>query len=157
MPRTYKRKPGVPARGQWEEENLREAITRITKGDIGIRKASRYYGIPESTIRRRKASNSLIKTGLGLEGVFGRENEKRLVKHIKRLASLGFAPERRLVRRMAFQFAQSLGLKHSFNLEKQEAGYDWMMSFLERNPEISLRQSQGLSVNRGQGLSREDT
>lgn len=156
MPRKYNRKPGVPARGQWEEENLREAVTRITKGDIGIREASRYYGIPESTIRRRKASNSLTKTVLGPEGVFGRENEKRLAKHIKRLASSGFAPDQRSVRRMAFQFAQSLGLKHPFNMEKQEAGYDWMMSFLERNPEISLRQSQGLSVNRGQGLSREE-
>ncbi|KAJ4440844.1 hypothetical protein ANN_10691 [Periplaneta americana] len=83
MPRAYKRKPGVPARGQWEEENLREAVTRITKGDIGIREASRYYGIPESTVRRRKASNRLIKTALGPEGVFGKENGKRLAKHIK--------------------------------------------------------------------------
>ncbi|KAJ4425403.1 hypothetical protein ANN_28018 [Periplaneta americana] len=97
MPRKYRRKPGVPARGQWEEENLCEAVTRITKGDIGIREASRYYGIPESTIRRRKASNSLTKTALGPEGVFGRENENRLAKHMKRLASSGFAPDRRLV------------------------------------------------------------
>ncbi|KAJ4429041.1 hypothetical protein ANN_26037 [Periplaneta americana] len=89
MPRTYKRKPGVPAQGQWEVENLREAVTCITKGEM----ASRYYSIPESTIRRRKASNSLIKTALGPEGVFGREIDKRLAKHIKHLASSGFVPD----------------------------------------------------------------
>ena len=156
MPRKYERKLGAAPRGVWEEEKLREAITRIAAGEIGIREAARYYGIPESTIRRRKAANKLNKVALGPEGVFGRENEKRLVVHIKRLAAMGFPLDRRSLRQLAFQFAEKLELKHPFNVEKREAGYDWMMSFLERNPDLSLRQSKGLSVARGQGLSREE-
>jgi hypothetical protein len=52
------------------------------------------------------------------------------------------------VRQLAFQFAESLSLDHPFNKDKGEAVYDWMKSFLERNPELSIRQAEGLSVAR---------
>ena len=156
MPRKYQRKFGAPARAQWGEDDLRQAVTRIKDGNIGIREASRYYGIPESTLRRRKMSGKVVKSPLGPGGVLGQDNEKRLVLHIQRLANMGFAPDQRTVRRLAFQFAENLQLKHPFNQRNRAAGYDWMLSFLERNPNLSVRQSQGLSVARGQGLCREE-
>jgi hypothetical protein len=55
------------------------------------------------------------------------------------------------VRQFAFQFAENLSLDRPFNKDKGDAGYDWMKSFLERNPELSIRQSQGLSVARSKG------
>ena len=37
------------------------------------------------------------------------------------------------------------------------AGYAWLASFLERNPELALRQAEGLSIARARGMNREDT
>ncbi|XP_018371513.1 PREDICTED: uncharacterized protein LOC108766610 [Trachymyrmex cornetzi] len=34
------------------------------------------------------------------------------------------------------------------------AGYDWLWSFLRRNPDISVRQAEGLSMARARGLFR---
>ena len=157
MPRVYERKQNISPRGQWTEQNLAEAARRYTAGEIGLREAERLYGVPTRTLTRRIASGKLIKRGLGPEGVLGYANEKRLVAHIQRLASSGFAPDRPTVRRLAYQFAEKLGIKHSFSHVKQMAGYDWLASFLERNPELSVRQAEGLSLARAQGMNRTET
>lgn len=34
-------------------------------------------------------------------------------------------------------------------------GYDWLMSFLRINPQPSTRQSEGLSVDRSNGMKQE--
>lgn len=57
---------------------------------------------------------------------------------------------------LAYQFAEKLGLKHNFNREQEMAGSAWFKSVIERNPELSIRQAEGLSVARGKGLNREE-
>ncbi|XP_055907702.1 uncharacterized protein LOC129942684 [Eupeodes corollae] len=47
-----------------------------------------------------------------------------------------------------------MNIKHKFNSTKKKAGYAWLASFLERNKDISLRQSEGLSLSRAQGMNR---
>ncbi|XP_054706771.1 uncharacterized protein LOC129216581 [Uloborus diversus] len=156
MPTVYKRKKTGAARGTWTEDNLKEALMRLEAGEIGVNEAARYYGIPSRTLRRRRKTGNNIKTSsLGPQGVFGVENEKRLVKHIQRLEKCGFAPDKETIRTLAFQFAEKLGLNHRFNLESRMAGYDWLSSFLRRNPELSIRQAQGLSLARGEGINKE--
>jgi hypothetical protein len=54
MPRKYVRKYSENPRVSWTEETLRQAIARINAGEIGIREAERYYGIPEATLLGRK-------------------------------------------------------------------------------------------------------
>lgn len=86
----------------------------------------------------------------------GIENEKRLASYINRLANAGFAPDRTTIRSLAYQFAEKLGINHKFSKEKQKAGQHWLTSFLERNKDISVRQAEGLSVARAQGMNREE-
>ena len=76
-----------------------------------------------------------MKMSLGPQGTLGPDNEKRLVAHIQRLEKAGFAPDRTTVRRLAFEFTESMGIKHRFNKESGMAGYDWLNSFLNRNKE----------------------
>lgn len=57
---------------------------------------------------------------------------------------------------LAYQFAEKLELKHNFDHENEMAGAAWFKSFIERNPELSIRQAEGLSVARAKGLSREE-
>lgn len=155
MPTEYKRKPGS-TRGNWSEQSLKEAITRIEAGEIGVNEAARYYGIPSRTLRRRKMSGNHNKLPLGPQGVLGIGNEKRMVRHIQRLEQSGFAPNRDTVRSLAYKFGEELGLGHTFNQETQMAGYDWLNSFFKRNPELTIRQAEGLSVARANGMNREE-
>lgn len=84
----------------------------------------------------------------------GQENERRLVAHIKKLCAAGFAPDRKTVQALAFNFAEKLKVKHRFSLQNAKAGKQWLRSFLERNPDLSIRQSEGLSLARAQGMNR---
>jgi len=95
-------------------------------------------------------------TFLGKYPVLGFENEKRLVSHILKLGDAGFPPERSIIRQLAYQFAEKMGLKHNFNNETKMAGPQWLKSFLERNPEIVLRQAEGLSIQRAKGLNKAE-
>lgn len=65
MPRKYTRKPTAPPRRQWTIENLKAAINRLKAGDIGLREASRYYGIPTRTLKRRWDTMDTTEKSLG--------------------------------------------------------------------------------------------
>lgn len=93
---------------------------------------------------------------VGKHPILGFENEKRLVTHIQKLEKAGFPADRQLIRRLAYQFAEKLNIKHNFNAETEMAGSQWLQSFLERNPVLSVRQAEGLSVARAMGLNREE-
>lgn len=114
----------VCKRGQWSAADLKEAVRRLDAGEIGLNEASRYYNIPKRTLCRKRKSNNLEKLALGPQACLGFENEKRFVVHIQRFEKCGFAPDRKAVRCLAFQFAEKLGIKHRFNRETQCAGYD---------------------------------
>ncbi|XP_018365006.1 PREDICTED: uncharacterized protein LOC108762485 [Trachymyrmex cornetzi] len=75
--------------------------------------------------------------------------------HIKALCDSGFPVDRKKVRQLAFQFAETLKIKHHFNRDSEMAGKDWLYSFLRRNPSITIRKAEGLSVARATSLSRK--
>ncbi|KAJ0177761.1 hypothetical protein K1T71_006634 [Dendrolimus kikuchii] len=58
--------------------------------------------------------------------VLGFDNEKRIVAHILKLGDAGFPPDRIVIRQLAYQFAEKLGLKHTFNNESKMAGPQWL-------------------------------
>lgn len=157
MPRKYKRKPGVnPRERKWTKNDLEAALVDLDRNISGINEISRIFNIPPRTLRRRQKSRNTDMVSLGKNPVLGFKNEKRLVAHIKKLEESGFPPERETIRSLAFQFAEKLHLKHSFNQETQMAGHQWLQSFLERNDEISIRVAEGLSLARAQGLNKNE-
>ncbi|XP_071051794.1 uncharacterized protein [Onthophagus taurus] len=154
MPTKYNRK-GTSKRGDWSEESLVNAVKAIKQNEIGVNAAAKAFGIPKTTLKRRLKSNNFSKGSMGKPSLLGTENEKKIVAHIKKLQSHGFTPTRDSVRYMAYYFAESLKLVHSFNTERKQAGYDWLLSFLSRNPQLSIRQAEGVSIARAKGLNRE--
>lgn len=151
MPRTYVRKS---KRGSWTEDQLKNAFKAIKEEGMSVYKASKTFDIPEKTLRRRILKNNSDKEGLGRKGVLGKEIEKKLAVHIKKLQAAAFCPTVTEVRILAYKLAERYSLKHNFNEEKQMAGYDWFYKFLERNKDISVRKAEGLSLSRAQGLTR---
>lgn len=153
MPTFYKRK-GTSGRGEWSEDSLKNAVKAVENKEMGVNAAAKAFGIPKTTLKRRLKSQSFNKGSMGKNSLLGIENEKKIVGHIKKLQSRGFTPTRDSVRSMAYYLAESLQLKHNFNHETKQAGYDWLSSFLVRNPELSIRQSEGVSIARAKGLNK---
>ncbi|CAH1980749.1 unnamed protein product [Acanthoscelides obtectus] len=79
----------------------------------------------------------------------------RLVRHIKNMQKSGFALTRQDVRRLAYEFTNQLGFKHQFIPNSEMSGHVWLQSFLRRNPTITIRKSEGLSLPRSQSMNRE--
>lgn len=153
MPRKYQRKSN---RGRWTEENLRTAINLIQQDHIPIREAGRICNVPERTLRRRMKNNNFEKGVQGPSSYLGQVSEKKVVEHIKALQKAGFPPNVKTVKQIAYTLAQRMGLKCKFNSEKEEAGDHWYRSFMERNPELSLRKAEGLSTARAEGMNRKE-
>lgn len=83
-------------------------------------------------------------------------NEKKLAAHIKKLSEVGFSLDQTKFRQLAFEFAESLNIEHRVKKEKQMAGFDWLWSFMRRNPDLSIRKAEGLFIARAKDLSREE-
>ncbi|XP_044764486.1 MFS-type transporter clz9-like [Coccinella septempunctata] len=115
-----------------------------------LNKASKEFGIPWTTLKRRIANGCFEKKVLGGPPVLTQECEKKIVKHIIKLQKFGFAPT------MAYKLAEKCNQHHKYNREKQIAGMDWLQLFLKRNPELSIRKSEGVSQARSMGLNKKN-
>lgn len=121
MPNHYTRKRNVDERGSWSADDLSSAVNAVVFGEMGINEAARSFGIPKTTFKRRLAASNLEKTDcLGPDSMLGREVERKLAIHIKKLQKRGFAPTRQEVRIMAYNLAERLGINHKFNREHGE-------------------------------------
>lgn len=152
MGRVYIRKT---TRASWTEAAMATAIEKVKSGHIGVNAASRDYGIPSRTLRRHLAIDS-SKKYLGRNPALGREHERRLVLHVQALEKVGFAPNKQDTKKMAFDFAKKLGIKHCFSENNKSAGKVWFNGFMKRNPILSVRKSEGLSLARAQGMNRKE-
>lgn len=152
MGKKYVRKT---TRASFSKAALAEAMEKVKSKEMGVNEASRAYAIPSRTLRRHLLSGSSV-IQLGRCPELGLEHERRLAKHIKALEKVGFAPDSSSVKKMAFSFAEKLGLNHRFSRDAKSAGDEWFHGFLRRNKDLSIRKSEGLSLARAKGMNRED-
>ncbi|KAI4469669.1 hypothetical protein MML48_1g12307 [Holotrichia oblita] len=155
MPRQYTRKVGAAPRATWSEEALKQAVCEVESQVMSINAASKHFGIPSRTLRRRMLKKDSIKRGLEKVSVLGYDVEKELVLHIKKLEKLGFPCTRTDVRKLAFQLAQKLNIKHNFDVVSEMGGKQWLQNFLERHEILRVRQADG-SCARALGFTREE-
>lgn len=155
MPNIYTRKGNVH-RGNWTSRALQDALTAVANGAMGLNEAARNFGIPATTLKRRKRNGNPTKQNrLGPPSSLGEDAEIKLVRHIKKLQKFGFAPTRDVLRRMAYDLAEKMNIKHKFNRATGKAGFVWLQLFLRRHPDLSVRKSEGVSLLRSQGMSRK--
>lgn len=154
MPRNYKRKQ-ASTRGSWSQDDLRRAVEAVKAGS-SVRNASEVYNIPRKTLERRVKINNDVKGKMGFSGIFSKEQEHRLVRHVKEMQNRGFPLTISDLRSLAYHFAIQLDVKHSFNQQKEMAGYDWVQLFLRRNSDLSLRKAEGISLNRVHAMNHNE-
>ncbi|KAJ8049297.1 hypothetical protein HOLleu_01980 [Holothuria leucospilota] len=58
------------------------------------------------------------------------------------------------VRRLAYDFANQMGIKHRFNTNNKMAGYDWLSGFMSRHPELAIRKPEAMNIARAVGFNR---
>lgn len=56
---------------------------------------------------------------------------------------------------LAYNLAVKNNKPHPFNVQKQEAGKDWIQGFLDRHPELSIRKPESTSAARAAGFNKE--
>ena len=157
MVSNYKRKT---TRQSWSDESMRLAIELWNSGDIGYRQVAQQFGVPWSMLRDRIKENNKVITGAnkwiagGFRTVFSEENEGELCAYILRMEEVLLGLSRDDVRHVAYQFAVRNNLPNNFNQQNQMAGYDWLMAFRQRHPELSLRTPEATSAARAKGFNR---
>ncbi|KAK9702557.1 CENP-B N-terminal DNA-binding domain [Popillia japonica] len=118
-------------RAKWSADSLRNAIVCVQNRTMGVNEAARQFGIPKTTLKDRIKKGDVIKHHiLGPSSALGEEAELKLVRHIKKLQTFGFAPDQETVRIWTFQLAEELKLKHTFNKAKGRAGYGYKARIL---------------------------
>ena len=103
-------------RGSYGRDATRGALSTISSG-MGLKTAAREYGVSAKTLRRHR--DGKVQTP-GCPGRFKYENV--LVKQTVEKALFGLTPMD--VRRLAFDFAEKLEVKHRFNKSIKRAGKD---------------------------------
>lgn len=143
----------------WSEEAMQRAIGAVNNGEAGWLKASKLYGVPQATLRRRAQNKNLIATGtkkqLGrFQQTFSADLEREIVDHIKLLESRLFGLSSTDLRKLAYDLAHKNGIEHRFNTNLKMAGWDWLAGFRKRNPDIALRKPEPTSKARAMGFNR---
>ncbi|XP_053593752.1 uncharacterized protein LOC128667486 [Microplitis demolitor] len=158
MVRNYKSKN---TQMSWNELAMAKAIEAVNQGEMGYLAASKAFGVPKTTLRRRsnfyKLNNDIeFVSSKGLPRkftpVFSPVQESELVSYLKDLESRLFGLSSFEVRILAYQLAEKNQIKHPF--VNGVAGEDWLQGFLKRNPTLSLRKPESTSAARAAGFNR---
>lgn len=156
MVRTYKR---TSSRQSWNETSMQSALHDIAKGKMGILKASKIYGLPITTLRRRARNKNKFATGSkkclgGHRSTFSIELESELQKYLITMETMFFGLTRKDLQCLAYQLAEQNDLKHNFSHSKKAAGVDWLNGFLSRHTSLSIRSPEATSIARAMAFNK---
>ncbi|XP_071849890.1 uncharacterized protein [Apostichopus japonicus] len=156
MPRDYKRRSN---RNSWDSKAMENAIAAVSRGEMGLKRASKAFEVPKTTLRRRvKGTNIYAKQGdksLGrLKPTFPPEIEEELVSYIIRMEEMMFGTTTTDIRRLAYQLAVRNQIPNKFDDDKEIAGLDWLAGFMKRHPQLSLRTPEATSAARARGFNQ---
>lgn len=159
MPRhTLDRKPKA-CRKTWNTEDMAAAVRMVREKKMGVKKASKHYDVPKTTLRRLASEvmsdpDTVVMKKLGRKPVFPEHMEEELLQHLLDMESIYFGLTRQDVRRLAFQLALHNNIEHPFRDER--AGRAWLDHFLRRHKgRLSLRKPTSTSYARAEGFTQE--
>lgn len=157
MPRFRKNPDG---RGNWQENDMKEAIDQVMSNKLTTRQAALYFKVPKSTLNDRvvklkRGESVKISPNMGtFKQTFPPEFEHLLVEHIQESDNRLMPLTRDEFSKLAYDLVIKLKLPHRFNVEKKKAGHEFYYSFLKRHPELKLRKPESTSISRAVGFNR---
>jgi len=148
---------GKARRGLWSEKSLKLAVKAVLVDGVSNVKASRRYGIPLETVRRKVL---IARQGLGVEKKLGRhtvltlDEENELCEILTDMESRLYGLTPIDVRRIVYQYCAKNNIRNTFNVTKELAGRYWFSGFLARHSNLSVRQAEAVSIQRAQGFNK---
>lgn len=166
MPKKQKNKiANVDQKKKWSQDTMMEAILKVSNGEPCATVAQE-FDVPRTTLQRKvkkfkedeekyKNDKSDLFKKRGPKPVFTPEQEKHLVDTILYHEFQLYGLTTQEIREIAFQLAIKFNLNHNFNMNLELAGKDWLIGFLQRHPELSLRKPEHTSKARAQGFNEK--
>ncbi|XP_072381731.1 uncharacterized protein [Diabrotica undecimpunctata] len=139
------------------------AIRQMLEDNMGYRKASKLYAIPQTTLERKVkearekglSSKEAAEKRLGrFKTVFSEAQGNELVDYILYLEEILFGLSLTDLRKLAFDLAVKNHIPHVFNEDKKMAGKHWLYGFLRRQPQLALRNPEKNSLARAKDFNR---
>lgn len=153
MVRNYVRKT---QKGSYSEDAMQRALETVQNKEMSIKKVSVVFKVPRTSIHsrlKRQGLNPVRNLGR-FKPVFTEKMEMELCEHIIHLEKLFYGLSTTDLRRIAFQSAEANQINHPFNKDRKLAGKDWLISFLKRRGNLSIRRPEATSIARVTGFSK---
>ena len=151
MVRNYKRKTD---QALWTPGTMSKAVAACRDG-MSVKQASMCYDIPRTTLMRHSKQQVSGECSLGrYKPVFSSAMETNLSLHIVDMQERFYGLMPCDVRKLAYEFAETLKLSHPFNPVDKMAGEDWLGGFLKRHPELTIRKPEATSIGRAVGFNK---
>ena len=123
-------------RRQWDLESMIQAVNAVKVDGEALRKASREYGVPVATLKRRFDGLLAVDARPGPSTVLTREEEDKLYQYCLDMADMGYGLTIEDIKVVAYRIVAGSGRSHPF--KEGSAGCDWYEGFLRRHPQLSL-------------------
>ncbi|XP_060571782.1 uncharacterized protein LOC132729962, partial [Ruditapes philippinarum] len=136
----------------YDSDNLTNAYLSVMQSEMSIRKASRFFGVPYTTLNDRVAGRvdvDVIKSGTS--PLFSQEQEALLSGHLKTMSEIGYGYSRQETMNLATDYAIHLGLRGK---EQKPLTDKWLFKFLGRWPELKLKKPRALEIARAKSATR---
>lgn len=159
MPRKRTR---TTTKASWTVDSLENAVSVLKRGGISVFIVSQKNGIPYSTLKKRynlaKADDSSYKNSpkLRRRTVFNVAQEEILANHLRTMSSKFYGLTREQFRKVCYSVAKQLGIEKRFNQVNQTAEKYWLAGFLHRDPDLSIRKPEAISINRILGFNKTE-
>jgi hypothetical protein len=138
------------SQGSWNENDMEKAIQEAALGTLNS--VSLQYNIPYATLYRHVKKRSFERKLGRFSIVFHKEQEEQLVKYLKFMDSLFYGLPRAEFKEVVHNFEQKNAIPHPS--QNAAAGDEWLVGFICRHPDITLRSPEPTSVARNRGFSR---
>ncbi|XP_062703942.1 uncharacterized protein LOC134286347 [Aedes albopictus] len=123
-------------RKTYSENDIEKAL-RMTRQGVSIRQAARRHGIPAETLRDKVREKYPLGAKPGKDPVLTKQEETKIVSWVTSIARAGFPVSIKQLRISVGQFVRQTR-KHT-PFRNGIPGKKWVMLFLKRHPEISVR------------------
>ena len=115
----------------WTEDHINDALEEMNENRTSIREIGKRYGIPESTLRKRR---DMLKQGISLVGSGSKtaltpEQEKQQALCVGKLCTLGFSPTRSQITDLVKDYVTLHGIKTRF--KEKRPGKGWLRNFMK--------------------------
>ena len=133
-------------KGNWSDKDLRDAINALDYG-YKMHEGCEAFSIPRSTLRNYY--NGRIKgRKMGTKSILTKEEEDKLVDYMLEMERLAHPLTPNDLKLKVAEICQTRHIPFKNGIPRRS----WLQWFQKRHPQLVLRQSQGLELNRTKNL-----